>query len=233
MSNNILLVEDDAELASLVQVYLEKNAYVVDVVSDGLIAEEKIISDQPSLVILDIQLPGKNGMDVCREVRSSYKGPILMLTALDDDIDQMLGLELGADDYIVKPVQPRLLLTRIRALLRRVPFSGNSVSSLASSAIRAGALNIDINNRRVTINDSEVELTSAEYELLLLLAQDLGHVVERDTIVQELRGFEYDGLDRSVDRRISRLRKKLITCSKSTAIKTVRGRGYQLCVGLD
>ncbi|MBL4672109.1 MAG: winged helix-turn-helix domain-containing protein, partial [Arenicella sp.] len=211
----------------------EKNDYVVDIVSDGLVAKAKIISDQPDLVILDIQLPGKNGMDACREVRSAYKGPILMLTALDDDMDQMLGLELGADDYIVKPVQPRLLLTRIRALLRRILFSGNSVSSLSSSVIRAGALHIDINNRRVSINEDEIELTSAEYELLLLLAQDLGHVVERDTIVQELRGFEYDGLDRSVDRRISRLRKKLIACSKSAVIKTVRGRGYQLCVGFD
>ncbi len=233
MNNSILLIEDDQELASLVHDYLEKNGYRVSIVSDGIEAIAQIVSQQPDLVILDIMLPGANGMDVCREVRGKFDGALLMLTALDDDMDHMLGLELGADDYIIKPVQPRLLLARVRTLLRRLQQTKKTANKANQEAISIGQLRIDVNNRRVTADGQEIELTSSEYELLILLAQDLGQVVDRNTIVQELRGFEYDGLDRSIDRRISRLRKKLANVAKSTSIKTVRGKGYLLCLGTD
>lgn len=229
MTKKVLLVEDDEELASLVHDYLVNNGYDVEIVTDGNAAVTHIAETPPDLVVLDVMLPGKTGMDVCREVRPSYQGPILMLTALDDDMDQMLGLELGADDYIIKPVQPRLLLTRIRTLLRR---TGIVEVSKDSPLIEAGALVIDESNRHVAVEGRTVDLTSTEFELLLLLAQEIGQVVDRNTIAQELRGFEYDGLDRSIDRRISRLRKKLSGNTDLELIKTVRGKGYQLCTGV-
>ncbi len=229
MTKQILLVEDDEELASLVRDYLINNGYHVGVVTNGNAAVARIEQSPPDLVILDVMLPGKTGMDVCREVRPFYHGPILMLTALDDDMDQMLGLELGADDYIIKPVKPRLLLTRIRTLLRRTV----RVEARGDNAlIEVGALVIDEANRHVTVEGRTIDLTSTEYELLRFLAQEIGQVVDRNMIVQELRGFEYDGLDRSIDRRISRLRKKLSGNTSLELIKTVRGKGYQLCAGV-
>ncbi len=227
MNKEILLVEDDIELAVLVKDYLNKNGFSVSMAHNGIDAITAIETNKPDMVILDIMLPGKNGNEVCREVRKFYHGPILMLTALDDDIDQMLGLELGADDYIIKPVQPRLLLTRIRTILRRM----NQNEPKNNTLINAGELFIDSANRVVKVGDCNIDLTSAEFELLLLLSQEIGQVVDRNSIVQELRGFEYDGFDRSIDRRISRLRKKLSANSENELIKTIRGKGYQLCTG--
>ena len=227
MNKEILLVEDDIELATLVKDYLTKNGFSVDMIHNGTDAVAVIQQTQPDLVILDVMLPDKSGNEVCREVRSFYQGAILMLTALDDDMDQMLGLELGADDYIIKPVQPRLLLTRIRTILRRMNQRGASNNTI----INAGELYIDSANRLVKVANQSIDLTSAEFELLLLLSQEIGQVVDRNSIVQELRGFEYDGFDRSIDRRISRLRKKLSANSETELIKTIRGKGYQLCAG--
>ncbi|WLQ13954.1 response regulator [Hahella aquimaris] len=237
-NHRLLLVEDDQELASLIQDYLTKNGFQVAIVANGLDAVREIQTQRPALVILDVMLPGLSGMDVCRQARLDYNGFILMLTALDEDMDQMLGLELGADDYIVKPVQPRLLLSRIRALLRRLEHtgSGEGVAAMTQdkNVISAGALTIDLRNRVVRLGDRSVELTTAEFELLLLLARSLGEVVDRDFIIQELRGFDYDGLDRSIDRRISRLRKKLQDGGAGQdIIKTIRGKGYQLCTDPD
>ncbi|MFT7186305.1 MAG: DNA-binding response OmpR family regulator [Pseudohongiellaceae bacterium] len=231
----ILIVEDDVELASLIQEYLYKNGFSASVVSNGIEAEHMILNDKPNLVILDVMLPGKSGMDICRDVRSVYHQPILMLTALDEDIDQMLGLELGADDYVIKPVKPRLLLTRVRALLRRAELSRPqqvSGSELQTTSIQ-DVLNINTHTRTVTLGKDSITLTTAEYDLLFLLTEQAGEIVSRNTIVQSLRGFEYDGMDRSIDRRISRLRKKLFDDSVDPqVIKTVRGKGYLLCAPL-
>lgn len=236
LKKNVLLVEDDRDLALLIKDFLSKYEFNVSIVSDGIEAAERILNEQPDLVILDIMLPGQNGMDVCRQVRSRYKGITLMQTALDDDIDQMMGLEIGADDYIVKQVQPRLLLSRIHALLRRIqvgatPYSDNSYKSVQSTdAISIGHLTINCANRNVTLSGKPVELSTAEFELLHLLAIKAGQVVSRDEIIQELKGYEYDGLDRSIDRRISRVRKKLMDdANRPVLVKTVRGKGYQLC----
>lgn len=224
----LMLVEDDMELAELICDYLRNYEFNVTHVSNGLEAANRIVEEQPDLVILDVMLPGQSGMDVCRAVRADYLGMILMQTALDDDIDQMMGLELGADDYIVKQVQPRLLLSRIRALLRRN--QRISTSSEPSSIFEFGALKVDLQKRRVSLNNNEIRLTTAEFELLHLLAKNSGQVVSRDDIVQQIRGYEYDGLDRSIDRRISRLRRTLQDDpNKPQIIKTIRGKGYQLC----
>ena len=233
----IMLVEDDHELASLISDFLIKYEFDVSIVGDGIEAVQRIISEQPALVILDVMLPGQTGMDVCRHVRSSYKGVILMQTALDDDIDQMMGLELGADDYVIKQVQPRLLLSRIRALLRRNNHDTNNLESNHSTSIEAkpeaieiGRLAINIAHRTVSLDNKNIDLSTAEFELLHLLANTPGEVVSRDSILQHIRGYDYDGLDRSVDRRISRLRKKLLDDPiHPHLIKTIRGKGYQLC----
>lgn len=237
MSDNkkIILVEDDQLLAKLIKDFLAKYEFDVFVVSDGYEAVNVILAQQPDLVILDIMLPGQSGMEVCRQVRPKYNGVILMQTALDDDIDQMMGLELGADDYVVKQVQPRLLLSRIRALLRRIiPKNRLSTSSEIGSentnVITLENLNINFSLRKVMLDAIEVELTTSEFELLHLLARTPGKPVSRDTMAQQLKGYEYDGIDRSLDRRISRLRKKLKDdIDTPRIIKTVRGKGYQLC----
>ncbi len=226
----LLLVEDDAPLAQLISEFLSKHNFAVTIVSNGIEAVSQIINHNPDIVILDIMLPGQSGMAVCKQVREQYKGLILMQTALDDDIDQMMGLELGADDYIVKQVQPRLLLSRIRALLRRAPLQHSTVQ-IKQDEIKVGQLAIHLSNRSVTLNNILIDLTTAEFELLYLLAQSPGEPVSRDKIVQQIRGYEYDGLDRSIDRRISRLRRKLGDKSNQPEIiKTIRGKGYQLCL---
>ncbi len=236
MRKQLMLVEDDFELASLIKDFLAKYEFEVSIVGDGLEAVDRIIAEQPDIVILDVMLPGQTGMEVCRKVRAHYNGIILMQTALDDDIDQMMGLELGADDYVIKQVQPRLLLSRIRALLRRVDGadtkSGNA-NTQTGNDIHLGRLMINMTTRGVTLAGVNIELTTAEFELLCLLARTPAQVVSRESIMQNIRGYEYDGLDRSIDRRISRLRKKLQgDPTQPELIKTVRGQGYQLCTEL-
>jgi len=234
-NKKIILVEDDQLLASLIKKFLTKYEFDVFVVCDGYEAVNVILAQQPDIVILDVMLPGQDGMEVCRQIRPKYDGVILMQTALDDDIDQMMGLELGADDYVVKQVQPRLLLSRIRALLRRIaPKNALNTSSERkednSNVIILDNLNLNISLRKVMLDSIEVELTTSEFELLYLLARTPGETVSRDTMAKQLKGYEYDGLDRSLDRRISRLRKKLKDDTDTPKIiKTIRGKGYQLC----
>ena len=214
----IMIVEDDERLADLTCEYLQSNGLDVTVVSDGEEAIRRIRAEQPDLVVLDLMLPGADGLTVCREVRSAYKNPILMLTARTDDMDQVLGLEMGADDYVAKPVKPRVLLARIRALLRRVETDSERDNSPAR--LEFGALVIDNSAREVT-------LTSAEYDLLWLLASNAGTVLSRETIFEKLRGIQYDGQDRSIDVRISRIRPKVGDDPENPKrIKTVRSKGY-------
>jgi two-component system OmpR family response regulator len=219
----ILLIEDDVPLASLISEYLRGHDFHVAVELRGDTGAQRILRDRPDLVILDVLLPGLNGMDVCRQVREQFAGLILILTARDDDIDQIVGLELGADDYVKKPVEPRLLLARIRALLRR---ADQPVTS-DSNRLEFGAFSIDRAARRVTLNGTSIDLTTLEFDLLWTLASAAGTVLTREVIFAHLRGIEYDGLDRSIDLGISRLRAKLNdTANPPTKIKTVRGKGY-------
>ncbi|GHU03156.1 DNA-binding response regulator [Betaproteobacteria bacterium] len=230
MKTRILLVEDDDRLAKLTAEYLQKNDFDVSIETRGDTAETRILVDDPDLVILDIMLPGKDGFDVCRSVRATYKGVILMLTARDEDFDQILGLELGADDYLAKPVQPRLLLARIKALLRRTPVPAGTTEYPVQgdeAELAFGYFRISQATRSAFLGDETIDLTTAEFDLLWLLALHAGNILSRDDLLQELRGIGFDGIDRSIDARISRLRRKLGDDPENpTRIKTVRGKGY-------
>ncbi len=229
----ILIVEDDPKLAKSVKDYLESNHYRVLLEERGDSAPVRILSEKPDLVLLDIMLPGKDGLTICREVRPEYSGPIIMLTALDEETDEVVGLEIGADDYLTKPVSPRLLLTRIHAQLRRTERESDKEKhhegqlAKPSKKIVIGTLTIDSANRLVWLDDNPIDLTTAEFDLLYYLAQHPGEVLTREQIYPAVRGFEYDGIDRSIDLRIARLRKKLGDDTKqSRRIKAVRGTGY-------
>ncbi|WP_087689769.1 MULTISPECIES: response regulator transcription factor [unclassified Pandoraea] len=228
MPTRILLVEDDARLSALVAGYLQKHGYQVDTVLDGARAVQAIIKRRPDLVILDVNLPGKDGFQVCREAREHYDGIVIMVTARDEEFDEVLGLELGADDYVHKPVQPRVLLARIKAQLRRNVQRPSSAAQPES--ITFGKFRIDRGNRTVTLPDGTTpDLTSAEFDLLWALARSAGQVVTRDDLVRQLRGVEFDGVDRSVDGGIYKLRRKLgDDTTPPQRILTVRGKGYQL-----
>lgn len=228
--SRILLVEDDRALADAINEYLSGEGFDVQVVDDGNRAVNEILSSQPDLVILDIMLPGKDGLTVCREVRPSYLGYIIMFTAREDEIDQIVGLELGADDYLIKPVKPRLLLAKVKAFLRRGKLEG--AANAGSNQLCFDNLRIDLTQRAVTLDDNDIALTSAEFDLLAILAKQAGNILSRDTIMQELSGAHYDGLDRTIDNKVSLLRKKLGDDSAvPTRIKTVRSKGYVLVPG--
>ena len=244
----LLLVEDDERLAQLVGGALARAGWQVAYCARGDEAEACMRREAFDVVLLDGHLPGKDGFDVLRDVRRDFAGRIVMLTARDDDIDQVLGLEGGADDYIAKPVAPRVLLARLKALMRR-DAPGVAAAQVAAAAapgapdaavgadapaapvlpppIRFGTLEIRPAAREVRLDGAEVLLTTAEYELLSFLVVLAGRVVSREDISQGLRGLEFDGLDRAIDARISRLRRKIGDDAVSPArIKTVRGQGY-------
>lgn len=228
MSSNaidILLVEDDQRLADLTAEYFRQNDLTVAVEARGDRAIARFRSEQPRIVLLDLMLPGVDGLTVCRELRELFDGPILIFTARDSDIDQVIGLEAGADDYVAKPVDPMVLLARTRALLRRVEDSGNRQTPVGEIAL--GQLKISEAAQEVWLEGQNIELTTQEFELLQLLARHAGKILSREEIFHQLRGIDYDGLDRSIDGRISKLRRKLgDSATKPTRIKTVWGKGY-------
>ncbi len=221
----ILIVEDDRRLADLTREYLEANGLRVTLEADGALAAARILGERPDLVVLDLMLPGEDGLSICRKVRGGYNGPILMLTARSDDMDQVLGLEMGADDYVCKPVRPRVLLARVRALLRRRETLEAPAERL--QRLGFGPLVIDQAMREAWLRGQGIELTSAEFDLLWLLAANAGRILSREEIFTALRGIEYDGQDRSIDVRISRIRPKIGDDPlHPRLIKTVRGKGY-------
>jgi two-component system response regulator RstA len=197
----------------------------VDIESDGAQAAARIIDERPDLVILDLMLPGVDGLSICKQVRPAYAGPILMLTARTDDTDQVQGLESGADDYVCKPVRPLVLLARIRALLRRREGAGEVEGT--SQRLEFGALRLDNARREAWLGEELIDLTGAEFDLLWLLAVNAGRILSREEIFNALRGIEYDGQDRSIDVRISRIRPKIGDDPVlPRLIKTIRGKGY-------
>nr|WP_218583222.1 winged helix-turn-helix domain-containing protein [Pseudomonas atagonensis] len=220
-----MIVEDDLRLAELTRDYLQANGLRVDIEGNGALAAARIIKEQPDLVILDLMLPGEDGLSICSKVRSQFDGPILMLTARTDDADQIQGLDLGADDYVCKPVRPRLLLARIQALLRR----SDSAEPVAEKnrRLQFGPLVVDSALREAWLSDSGIELTSAEFDLLWLLVANAGRILSREEIFTALRGIGYDGQDRSIDVRISRIRPKIgDDPDHPRLIKTIRSKGY-------
>lgn len=221
----ILLVEDDAKLADMISDFLRPEGFDVTIERRGDTAATRIIEESPDAVILDVNLPGLDGISVCRNVRAQYSGPILVLTARGDEVDEVIGLEVGADDYMTKPVRPRVLLARLRAHLRKSPPAEGS----SPKQLQVGTLLIDSGRRTLEVAGTEVELTTAEFELLWLLAENAGIVLSRDDIYLKIHGFRYDGTDRSIDLRVSRLRKKIGDDPNfPRQIKSVRGVGYLL-----
>jgi DNA-binding response OmpR family regulator len=219
----ILLVEDDLKLAALVKQYLENAGFEVASESDGNKAIETLKTFSPDLLILDIMLPGKDGLTICKEVRPFFLNPILMLTARNEDFDQVLGLEFGADDYVIKPAEPRVLLARINALLRRSQYSNTP----DDAAITFGELTIDRQSREVTLEGTKIALSTHEFDLLMTLSLEAGKILNRDYLFEKLYNREYDGLDRTMDVRVSQLRRKLgDSAEEPFRIKTVWGKGY-------
>jgi two-component system response regulator RstA len=222
---HIFVVEDDTEICRLLRLFLEIEGFAIRFCHHGIEAVEQIRQSQPDIVILDIMLPGQNGIQVCKQIRDFYLGPILMLTASEDDISELSAFKVGADDYVRKPIKPEVLLMRIQALLRRS--QGTKTEGIES--IHCDGLIINGSRREVLLNNELIDLHSSEIDLVLLLAQSQGQAVSRDECFRALRGFDYDGIDRSLDMRISSLRKKIMDQkSPHRFIKTIRGVGYML-----
>lgn len=220
----LVIVEDDSKLQQMLSDYLFKQGFNVISVSDGDKAPAVILSESPALVLLDLMLPGQDGLTICRQIRNDFKGKILMLTASDDDFDHVAALETGMDDFITKPVKPRVLLARIRMLLRR----SEQVSSVDNgNELNFGKLTLNKARRSCELSGQSVVMTDSEFDLLLLLASSAEEVLSRDVLTKLLRGIEYDGIDRTVDNKIVALRKKLNDDTvPPKKIITVRGKGY-------
>jgi len=216
-----MLVEDDARLAELVTEYLSGYEFAVELVTRGDAALDRFKELAPDVVILDLMLPGLDGMVVCRQIRDQSDVPILILTAREDSYDEVSGLEQGADDFVNKPVQPRVLLARLRALMRRT----QAKSGVDARVLQFGALRIVTSDRSVVWRGQPCVLSNTEYKLLLVLAEAAGRVLSRDALLKKMRGIEFDGLDRSIDNCISKLRRKFDD-AESEKIKTVWGEGY-------
>ncbi|MCP4449152.1 MAG: response regulator transcription factor [Myxococcales bacterium] len=221
-ATRIVLVEDDEELAELVAEYLRDSDFDVEIIADGGLAEEAIRSTDPDLVILDLMLPNKDGLQICRDLRTWFHKPVLLLTARSGWVDEIVGLELGADDYLGKPVEPRLLLARVRTLLRRSELLASRTTAEGASKLR-----IDPVSRVASLGGKELDLTDAEFDLLAYLKEHAGEQLSRDTLSREVCQTDYDGLGRTIDVRIGRLRTKLGDYAKKPKwIKSVRGVGY-------
>ncbi|AUH49703.1 two-component system response regulator RstA [Chromobacterium sp. ATCC 53434] len=230
MTHRIVFVEDDADLAELIGDFLSRHEMAVTVEPRGDAALDTIAREKPDMVLLDIMLPGKDGLSICRELRPKFDGPIIMLTSLDSDMNQILGLELGANDYILKTTPPSVLVARLRAQLRNLrPAQPATEAQPAKGSRKAvfGQLSIDPVSRDVILAGEKIPLSTSDFDLLWLLASHAGETLNRDILLKEMRGVSYDGLDRSIDVAISRLRKKLgDNPSEPFRIKTVRNRGY-------
>ncbi len=228
---HLLMIEDDARLAAMVQEYLGQSGFEVTHAADGESGLEQLPLVQPELVILDLMLPGIDGLEVCRRIRSlstsQARVPVLMLTAKGDPMDRIIGLELGADDYLPKPFEPRELLARVRAVLRRRAEGGGNGGSRTTPVMRFGTLEIDRDARTVTVGDHPAELTSYQFDLLVAMAERAGRVLTRDQIMEAVRGRELEAFDRSIDVHIGRIRGAIEADSKNPKrILTVRGVGY-------
>jgi DNA-binding response OmpR family regulator len=220
----IVVVDDDESIRELASVYLRKEGFDVDCAHDGPSGLERIAGVRPSLVILDLMLPGMSGYDVCRTVRQDSNVPILMLTARDEDVDKIVGLELGADDYVTKPFNPRELVARVKAILRRAEAHDDGAAD--ASIIRAGDLAIDRQRREVRAGERELALRTKEFDLLAMLAEHAGIVLTREQLLDRVWGYNFYGETRTVDVHVQHVRAKL--AGSGVGIQTVRGVGYKL-----
>ncbi len=220
----ILVVDDEPRIVEVLKLYLEKDSYQVVTASDGRQAVELARKEKPDLIILDLMLPGIDGLEVCRQVRSVSNIPIIMLTARTEDADKLVGLELGADDYITKPFSPREVVARVKAVLRR------AAEPKTSKQIAVSNLLIDLDTYEVSCHGKKVELTTTEFKILAALAGHPGKVFTRAQLLDSVQGLDYDGYDRTVDTHIKNLRQKLAGGENEGGcrISTVHGVGYKL-----
>ena len=221
MSERVLLVEDDARLAGMVSEYLGAAGFDVSTVAGGVAALERLGRQPYDALVLDLTLPDIDGLEVCRRLRARWNTPVLMLTARGEPMDRVVGLEIGADDYLAKPFEPRELLARLRALLRRAH------APVRASVLRFGRLEIDRDARVVRLDGTERSLTSLQYELLVALAENAGRVLSRDSLMDQVKGQPLEAFDRSIDVHVSRIRAAIEDDPKKPRrLITVRGAGY-------
>jgi DNA-binding response OmpR family regulator len=218
----ILLVDDEANIVDLARMYLEREGYRVEAAFDGKQALDLADKLQPALMVLDIMLPEVDGFEVCRQIRIQSEVPIIMLTARDDDIDKIVGLELGADDYLTKPFNPRELVARVKAILRR-----SERVARREGPLHIGDVSIDPNRRELTVAGEAIDLRAKEFDLLLSLMENRGVVLSREQLLNLVWGYDFYGQTRTVDVHVAHLRKKL-AASKEVTIDTVTGVGYKL-----
>ena len=221
--NKILIVDDDANIAELISLYLTKECFQCEIAGDGETALQKYASFQPDLILLDIMLPGIDGYDVCREIRKQHATPIIMLSAKGEVFDKVLGLELGADDYMVKPFEAKEVIARIRAVLRR---SGKTEEPPVKE-VRWDKLSINLTNYELKVDGVQIDTPPKEMELLYHLASNPNRVFTRDQLLDEVWGFDYYGDSRTVDVHVKRLREKIDGVSDKWELKTVWGVGYK------
>lgn len=221
----ILIVDDEENICELVRLYIEKDGFDAVIAGNGNEAIAKFDSENPDLILLDIMLPGKDGWQVCREIRAKSNVPIIMLTAKGETFDKVLGLELGADDYVVKPFEPKELIARIRAVLRRSTAADENPQN--EDELTFDGLKINQSTYEVYIDDKKVEMPPKEFELLYFLAKNTNKVFTRDQLLDEIWGYEFFGDSRTVDVHIKRIREKLDGESRNWALKTVWGVGYK------
>lgn len=221
----ILVIDDDVELCSLVSEYLQAEGFAVECVHDGERGLQKATAGGYMLTVLDVMLPGINGFEVLRRIRATSRLPVLLLTARGEDVDRIVGLEIGADDYLPKPFNPRELVARIRAVLRRTRSDGKPANP-APEILRVGEVELDPATRTVRNEGKPVDLTSVEFNLLEVLLREAGHVVPRERLVNAVLSRKFSPFDRSIDMHVSKVRKKLGDTESDEHIKTVRGVGY-------
>jgi len=224
MTKKILVVDDEKKIVDILKAYLERDGYQVIAAYDGRSALELARSNSPDLIILDLMLPEVSGWDVCRELRKESDVPVIMLTARDDTTDKIIGLELGADDYVTKPFDPKEIISRVRAVLRR-----SEGKAVPKATIKVGEIMIDTNKRLVHRGDRKIELTPIEFELLRVMAENPGQVYSRMQLLDKVQGYAYEGYERTIDSHIKNLRKKLeLDLEHPIYIITIYGVGYKL-----
>lgn len=223
----VLVVDDDPDLRQLLADFLGASGFVVDAAADGVQMRARIAQQAPDAIVLDLMLPGEDGLTLARDLRKDSDVPILMLSARGEEIDRVVGLEVGADDYLAKPFSPRELLARLRALLRRARPAATAPAPAATAMRRFGPYALDVAGWRLLRGDAEVPLTTAEFELLRMFVEHPQRVLSRDDLISRLKGYTRDAFDRSIDVRVTRLRRKIEPDpTQPVYIRTVRGEGY-------
>lgn len=222
----ILVVDDDEKIVKVLVTYLTNEGYVTEMAYDGLVALKKVGQFNPDIILLDVMLPGMDGWGVCKEIRRISNVPIIMLTARDEEADRIIGLEIGADDYVTKPFSPREVIARIRAILRRVKPVGEKGDE--KSALRLGDILLQHHNRSLIVKGIPVEVTPTEYRILELFMEHPDQVFSRLQLIEKVQGYAFEGYERTIDSHIKNLRKKLGESGSPHYIKTVYGVGYKM-----